>query len=441
LFDETGAEQKHSMRVIFCKGQFLGPISGADEILVNYATQLHRSGHSVTVLLLYPPSPQEQHYVRLREAGVHVETIASNSAGTFLGMGRKVARGLLNAFPASRYLIRKNAQKVATNMASGYYEQCRDFLEQADVNLAHMITPDPGAAMMISAAHAAKVPVIYQEVGIPYHPPEYEKYYEQFTSVLPLCAEVAALSPLLARQCQQMLSLPDKQLSVLPILIEDIRNGPPAQPRPSTTDITIGFAARIEHLKGPMVLLEAFASASQTCDRLRLMIAGAGTLEQKLIARARSLGVASRCEFVGVYTKPEQRKSFMQLLDIFALPSLSEGTPNSIIEAMLHGVPVIASAVGGIPDIIPPETGILVPPGDIEALGEAIIRLAKNAKLRERMGRAARERYGDLFSPRVVLPVLLNTYRRVALREPRELVLPSNDYVMHPWAQDVFSAV
>ncbi len=429
------------MRIILCKGQFLGPISGADEILVNYATQLHRSGHSVTVLLLYPYSPQEPYYVRLREAGVHVQTIASNSAGTFLRTGRKVARGLLSAFPSSRYLVRGNAQKLATNMAFGYYEQCLDFLKQADAHLAHIITPDPAATMMISAAHAAGVPVIYQEVGIPYHPPEYEKYYKQFTTVLPLCAEVAVLSPLLARLCRQMLSLPDKQLSVLPILIEDISNGYLDKSRHPTTDITIGFAARIEHLKGPMVLLEAFAAASRTCDRLRLMIAGTGTLEQKLIARARALGVASRCEFVGVYTKPEQRKSFMQRLDIFALPSLTEGTPNSIIEAMLHGLPVVASAVGGIPDVITSDTGILVPPNDSAALAEAIIRLAKNAKLREQMGRAARERYRDLFSPRAVLPVLLNTYRRVAMREPLESSLPTNDCVTHPWAQEIFSAV
>lgn len=378
--------------------------------------------------------------MRLREAGVHVETLASNSAGTFLGMGRKVARGLLNAFPPSRYLIRENALKLATNMASGYYERCRDFLAQADAHLAHIITPDPGAAMMISAAHAAGVPVIYQEVGTPYHPPEYEKYYEHFTTVLPLCTEVAALSPLLARQCQQMLSIGNKQFSVLPILIEDTRHGHLDQPRPLTTDITIGFAARIEHLKGPMILLEAFAAASRTCDRLRLMIAGAGTLKQKLIVRARSLGVASRCEFVGVYMKPVQRQSFMQLLDIFALPSLSEGTPNSIIEAMLQGLPVIASAVGGIPDMVTPETGLLVPPNDCGALAEAILRLAKNARLREHMGWAASERYRALFSPGAVLPVLLNTYRRVALRGPLES-LPSNDCVMHPWAQDVFSAV
>lgn len=423
------------MRVILCKGQIFESISGADEILVNYATHLHRSGHSVTVLLLYPCSPQNEYYVRLRECGVRVEAIAPTSAGTFLGVGRKITSGLLNTFPASRYLVRRHAQKVTTNIASGYYGQCRSFFERSGANLAHAITPDPGAMVMISAAHAARVPVLYQEVGTPYHPPEYEKYYEQFTSVLPLCAEVAALSPSLARQCREKLLNRYRQLSVLPIMIEEMNGRHPVEERGPSAEVRIGFAARIEHLKGPMVLLEAFAAASRESDQLRLMIAGAGTLEQKIAARARELGVSARCEFLGVYLRPEERQSFMQGLDIFALPSLTEGTPNSIIEAMSHGLPVVASTVGGIPDMITPDTGLLVPPNDAASLAEAITALARDAPLRERMGRAAKERYRELFSPGAVLPVLLNTYRRISVSGAAGSTQPPD--AAHPWAQDV----
>lgn len=428
------------MKIILCKGQFFEQMSGADEILVNYATHLHRSGHSVTVLLLYPYSAQNPYYLRLREAGVHVHTIAPNTAGTMLGMGRKITRRLLNAFPSSQYLIRNNAQKLTTNFASGFYKQCRDYLEQSSAHLAHAITPDPGAMVMISAAHAARIPVIYQEVGTPFHPPEYEKYYEQFTTVLPLCAEVAALSPTLVRQCQEKLPNYYKQFSVLPIMIEEMPNGHARAPQHPVAEIKIGFAARIEHLKGPMVLLEAFAAASRNCQRLRLVIAGAGTLEQKVMARARALGVASRCEFAGVYLSPNERQSFMQRLDIFALPSLTEGTPNSIIEAMSHGLPVVASTVGGIPDMITPDTGILVPSNDAEALAEAITELAQNAEMRERMGNAARERYRKLFSPGAVLPVLLNTYRRVSSRETLSgQALSLEEEAAHPWVQEALS--
>ena len=424
------------MKIIFCKGQFQGPISGADEILVNYALQLHQSEHSVSVLLLYPFSPEGPYHTRLRESGIPVDTIASGSASTFLGGGRKIARSLLNAFPSSQKLIRKNAQKVATNIASRHYEQCRDFLKESRADVVHVMTPDPGAMVMISAAHAAGIPVLYQEVGIPYHPPSYESYYQQFTTVLPLCAEVAALSPRLAQQCREMLPY-SNHLSVLPLIMEDFRNGH-STARDTSTGLTIGFAARIEHLKGPMVLLEAFAIAVQKWPRLRLKIAGTGSLEQKFAARAEALGVASLCEFVGVYTKTEQRSSFMQHLDVFALPSLTEGTPNSIVEAMTFGLPVVGSSVGGIPDVVTPDTGILVPPENPAALAAAIIRLAEDAELRARMGGAARERYDKLFSPKVVLPVLLNTYSRMAARDSSRSS-PSANGASHPWLQKASS--
>ncbi len=421
------------MKIILCKGQFLGPISGADEILVNYATQLQRHGLSVSVLLLYPYLPQDHYYQRLQEAGVPVHTVASKPVSTSLGAGRKVARKLLSTFPSSQRFLRDKAQQLCTGLASRYHQQCYDLLKESRADIVHVVTPDTGAMMMIKAAHDAGIPVIYQEVGIPYHPPDFESYYEQFTTVLPLCAEVAALSPSLAQQCRQR--LPHlKTLSVLPLITTDLRNGGRAA-HANVTDINLGFAARIEYLKGPMILLEAFAVASRVCDRLRLKIAGAGSLEQKPKARAQSLGVLSRCQLSGVYTEADERRAFMESLDIFALPSLTEGTPNSIIEAMSHGVPVVASAVGGIPDVLTPESGVLVSPSDVKPLAEAIIRLTQDAKLRRQMGQAARERYEKLFSPEAVLPILLNTYRRVANGKSSDSLMSSKETCAHPWSK------
>ena len=399
------------MKIVLCKGQFLGPISGADETLVTYAIQLQKLGHAVSVLLLYPCSPLDHHYQRLCEAGVPVAAVASNSVRKSLGAGRTVLQGLSDSFPSSQRLFRNRAQRITTGLAGRYLKQCGDSLRRLKADIVHVVTPDSGAMVMIRAAHAAGIPVIYQELGIPYHPPDFESYYQQFTTVLPLCSEIAALSPLLAQHCQARLTHTN-EFSILPITTDDLRNGHQAA-RDLSNSVAVGFAARIEHLKGPMILLEAFARASRSCGELRLVIAGSGSQEQSVMARARALGLASQCEFVGVYTRPEQRKAFMERLDIFALPSLTEGTPNSIVEAMSHGVPTIASAVGGIPDLINRETGILFPPGDEQALGQAIVRLAKDAGLRKKMGRAAREKYEQMFAPNVVLPLLLDIYQRV----------------------------
>lgn len=421
------------MKIVLCKGQLVGPISGADETLVTYAIHLQRLGHAVSVLLLYPCSPLDHHYQRLCEAGVPVDVVASNSVQVSLRAGRSLLRSMANSFPSSQRFLRKRAQGITTSLARRYQQQCCSFVRRIQPDIVHVVTPDSGAMVMIRAAHAAAIPVIYQELGIPYHPPAFESYYEQFITVLPLCSEVAALSPLLAQYCRARLTHAS-DFSVLPITTDDLRNGHAAL-RETSAGVTVGFAARIEHLKGPMVLVEAFARASQTCKELRLVIAGAGSQERNVMDRARALGVASRCEFVGVYTRPEQRKAFMERLDIFALPSLTEGTPNTIVEAMSHGVPTIASAVGGIPDLINRETGILCPAGDVAALAEAITRLAGDKELRLQMGQAARKRYEQLFSPQAVLPILLDTYNRVLVREARTSQPQVQDKDFHPWAQ------
>jgi len=114
------------------------------------------------------------------------------------------------------------------------------------------------------------------------------------------------------------------------------------------------------------------------------------------------------------------------------LPSLAEGTPNGIIEAMAHGVPIIASAVGGIPDIIDPQSGILVPPGDAGALADAMRLLAQDPERRKEMGAAARERYAKLFEPAVVVPLMLKVYGRVA-GNGHKAIFSGNGHT-HPWA-------
>jgi glycosyltransferase involved in cell wall biosynthesis len=297
--------------------------------------------------------------------------------------------------------------------------------------LMHIITPDPSAMVMIRAGYEARVPVIYQELGLPYHPPDFASYYREFTSVLPLCSEVAALSPRLLEYCRETLPISNR-LSVLPIMSEEITNGHSA-PRQTNGHVKFGFAARLEEVKGPMLLMEAFAATRDHVPGVRLKLAGEGSERKQVAALARSLGFADHYDYSGIYNRPEERTSFMHDLDVFVMPSFTEGTPNSIVEAMAHGKPIIASAVGGIPDMIDNNSGILVPPGDPRALAKAMIALAKNPELRRQMGEAALGRYRILFSPGAVLPLMLETYARVAAgarRHESVEVHPSS----HPWS-------
>ena len=148
-------------------------------------------------------------------------------------------------------------------------------------------------------------------------------------------------------------------------------------------------------------------------------------------ARVRELDLRDACDIVGHYSDPRLRSAFMNSLDVFVLPSLAEGTPNGVIEAMAHGIPVIASNVGGIPDIIDADSGILVPPGDATALADAMATLANDPKRRNEMGAAARERHQKLFAPTVVVPLLLHVYDRVTGNGHSA----NGNNHLHPWAE------
>ena len=129
------------------------------------------------------------------------------------------------------------------------------------------------------------------------------------------------------------------------------------------------------------------------------------------------------------------RTAFMSSLDVLVHPSLAEGTPNSVIEAMAHGVPVIASRVGGIPDIIDDESGILVPPGDAAALAEAMRLLAADPARRQQMGIAAKARHQKLFAPQAVVPLMVHTYHRLACNGNGSHPTMANNVHSHPWSQ------
>ena len=155
------------MNVLFCKNSFAGPISGADEIVVNYAVGLKAEGHKSAVLLVHPPAADDPLAARLRDAGVPLSSLASSKFTASLAAGRKLAIRAMRAFsPASR-MIRTNSRKLVFDLLQRYHDACCEHLTRSRPDLVHVLTPDPGAVMLIRAAHTVGVPVVYQEVGIP----------------------------------------------------------------------------------------------------------------------------------------------------------------------------------------------------------------------------------------------------------------------------------
>lgn len=150
----------------------------------------------------------------------------------------------------------------------------------------------------------------------------------------------------------------------------------------------IGFIGRLIPIKGTDVLLQALARA--TDSPWNAVIVGGGPERERLETLAASLGIGARVTFAG---EREHAARYLAAFDLFVLPSRSEGTPIVLLETLAAGVPVIASAVGGVPDLIAaPAEGALVPPDDPAALGSAILRALSAPAAAEAGAKAAQER-------------------------------------------------
>jgi len=131
------------------------------------------------------------------------------------------------------------------------------------------------------------------------------------------------------------------------------------------------LVAGLTPIKGVTYLLEALAVLRDKRDDFRLDIVGDGPNRSEYEQLARRLGLAGIVRFQGLKRKPEVAE-FMQQADFFVLPSLWENLPTVLIEALASGLPIVASRVGGIPEIVDETRGILVQPGDAEALAQAL---------------------------------------------------------------------
>jgi glycosyltransferase involved in cell wall biosynthesis len=153
-------------------------------------------------------------------------------------------------------------------------------------------------------------------------------------------------------------------------------------------EVVLGFVGRLVEIKRVDLLLRAFARARDGV-RLRLLVVGDGELRPRLEALTAELGIADTVSFLG-YRR--DLPAIAAATDVAVLASANEGTPVSLIEAAAAGRPAVATRVGGVGDVVTPQTGILVDSGDVDALAVAIAKLARERGRRKRMGAAARER-------------------------------------------------
>ena len=149
-------------------------------------------------------------------------------------------------------------------------------------------------------------------------------------------------------------------------------------------DRIVGVVGSLYGVKGHRFLLDAAPQILDACRSTTFVLVGRGELEAELRAHATRLGLDRQVRFLGFR---DDARELLSLFDVFALPSLSEGLSVALLEAMAAGKPVVATNVGGNPELITNgETGLLVPPGDVPSLAAAIGRLLKDPGEARRLG-------------------------------------------------------
>lgn len=175
--------------------------------------------------------------------------------------------------------------------------------------------------------------------------------------------------------------------------------------------MVVGTVGRLVPVKNQRSLLEAMARLRASGLRTTVLIAGDGPLRPDLESAAAALGLGADVRMLGHCPRVE---TVLAAMDVFVLPSISEGLSNTILEAMAAGRPVVATHVGGADElVVPGDTGLLVPPGSIDHLAEAIGGLLENDAARRSMGEAARHRAATEFSLASMIERYEALYRRL----------------------------
>ena len=247
--------------------------------------------------------------------------------------------------------------------------------------------------------HALSIPTILH-----LHGSEFMEFYQREAGALGRAlirrtfrraTEVIVLSTQWRTNVLQILGAGTRPVRVLPNAVTI-----PAEPAEGTARdgvVEIAFLGRLGTRKGVFDLLDALSGIDRHTHDWLLHCAGDGQIAE-VRERAKELGIADRVTVPG-WIDATQRDRLLRRSGIFVLPSYAEGLPMALLEAMAHGLAVVVSPVGGMPEVVTEGCeGYLVPPGDKPALRRCLEALLSDPDLRARMGAAARKRIVQGFS-------------------------------------------
>lgn len=433
------------------------PGGGLDTNVRVLAPALARAGHRVSILYLHPArdvSPLDDPAIRIHHARV-------GNAHYYLArlLRRRTRLPMLVRALETAWALRQSLKKIARAEPFDLVELPEGF------GIARLLRDVPYAMRLHSSAWMCRV--LFNEPGLPSDPWERSAETEMLRGACGISSPSAFVADYIRAACRVQ-----RPLEIIPYPIDTTQFVPAPNQREAQT---ILFVGRIEKRKGADVLLRAIPLVHQKFPNCQFIFAGSNSLslegrdedtrslslkgdssprssktlseangeaewggrasaqneleyentgQQSLRRRARGEGPGesrgeglgeSRGEgvrFLGTLPRSEL-PSWYQRASIFVAPSFWDNSPNTIYEAMACGAPVVATRVGGIPELVDDgETGLLVPPSDEHALAAALIALLGDPARRERMGKCAREKAVAKFALEKIAGATLDFYQR-----------------------------
>jgi glycosyltransferase involved in cell wall biosynthesis len=423
---------------------FLAPAGGIEQSLITLIAELKRRGCRVWLYSCGPAKADNQYVKALSELGVPIISpplpVAWPANASAQARDRLATCFVISVLPILGALslidalvlhrpwrrswagaLGKANAMVANNGIYDWlrYWKLRQVMRQARPDIVHVHgwgggQNPPGG---IAAARRGMVPVIYTEHGAPWielrDAPEITRDLRHAQVLIAISEDAAAG---LREHC-----MAENEIRTIRHIVTGPSSTGKANPahelsatkdQPSLTP-TVTTVAMLRPNKGHDILLAAAALVLCNHPGTRFILVGDGSQRQALEAQCRALGVEKNVVFKG--TLPHaQVEDILAQSDVFVLPSLHEPLGIAVIEAMAWGLPLIATAAGGILDLVQDGyNGLLVPPGDVASLAQALDGLLSDSELRSRLAGAARRSYlQGPFTPSAVGDSTLAAYKR-----------------------------
>lgn len=415
-------------------------LGGMEEYSVTLAVGLRQKGHEVCALSTAWVKPENQYLQRLRENGVgfvslpkwvsypvsdwntkeRIATVLVSLAAP-LAWGAAIALSVVRAQPLSKSLT--SAKHWLRNKAMRFLtpDRRKPFVRLMlswwkftwKPQILHIQGYTNTLLFVIDWAHTQNLPIVYEEHQTP---DARFDWWDGFDKSINKADVVIAVSETSAEALRSICGVTKPIVVQGPLVPDPVANGwMQGNGSSRHSGLRLTTLARLYQTKGLSYLLEALVEVRKKYPHVQARIYGEGPLRDDLLRQAQQLGLDGNSILAGAFNSREQLAHIMAETDVFVMPSILEGQPVALVEAMSYGKPIIATTVGGIPELISDgKNGLLCPAQDPASLAEKIALLAGNASLRETLGKSARTSYErGPFQPGAVCDNFLSVYDRI----------------------------